>query len=52
MYGARIKGALELHPVFKEVDRLKILNGIKGVVTLGQDPTQLSLFIHLQLNKR
>jgi hypothetical protein len=32
----------KLNPVFKEINRLKILNGIKGVVTSGQDPTQLS----------
>jgi hypothetical protein len=33
---------MELNPVFKEINRLKILNGIKGMVNLGQDPTQLS----------
>ena len=38
MYGLRTKGApesgMELNPVFKEINRLKILNGIKGVVIL------------------
>ena len=38
MYGLRIKAAsgsgMELNPVFKEINRLKILNGIKGVVIL------------------
>ena len=33
---------MELNPVFKEMNRLKILNGIKGVVTSTQDPTQLN----------
>ena len=52
------KGALgniifEPNPVFKEVRRLKkspMLNGIKGVVTSGQDPTQLSF--HLKRLKK
>ena len=36
---------MELNPVFKEMNTL-------GVVTSGQDPTQLSLlFMCLQLNK-
>ena len=43
MYRLR-KGApgsgIELNPVFKEINRLR--NGIKGVVTSGQDPTQLN----------
>ena len=34
---------MELNPVFKEINRLKILSGIKGVVTLVQDPTQPNL---------
>jgi hypothetical protein len=46
MYGSRIKEApgsgMELNPVFKEINTLKILNGIKGVVTSRQDSTQLS----------
>jgi hypothetical protein len=49
MYGSRIKRApgsgMELNPVFKEVNKWKLLNGIKGVVTLGQDPTQLSFHL-------
>jgi hypothetical protein len=36
---------MELNPVFKETNRLKILNRIKGVVTSGQDPTQLSFHL-------
>ena len=44
-YGSKSKGApgsgLKLNPVFKDI------NGIKGVVTLGQDPTQLSLLFVL-----
>ena len=42
---------MEISPMFKEINRLKkslMLNGIKGVVTSGQDPTQLSF----QLVKR
>ena len=43
MYGSKSKGApgsgLKLNPVFKDI------NGIKGVVTLGQDPTQLNICI-------
>ena len=46
MYGSRIKGATgsgkELNPLFKEINRLKILNGIKGVIASDQDPTQIS----------
>jgi hypothetical protein len=30
-----------LNPVFKEINGLKMLNGIRGGVTSGQDPTQL-----------
>lgn len=49
MYGSRIKGApgseKELNPVFKEINRLNMLNGIKGVVILEQDPTQLSFYL-------
>lgn len=45
-YGSRSKGApgsgKELNPVFNEINRLKVLNGIKGVVTSGQVPTQIS----------
>jgi hypothetical protein len=46
MHGSSSKRApgseMALNPVFKG------LNGIKGVVTLGQDPTQLGLlFMHL-----
>jgi len=37
MYGSRVKGApgseMELNPVFKEIHRLNILNGIKRMVT-------------------
>jgi hypothetical protein len=33
---------MEPNPVFKEINKLEILNRIKGVVALGQDPTQLS----------
>jgi hypothetical protein len=44
--GSRIKGApgrgMEVYPVFKEINRLKILTRIKGVVTLGHDLTKLS----------
>jgi hypothetical protein len=29
----------------EEINRLKILKGIKGVVTLGHDPTQLSFHL-------
>lgn len=36
---------MELNPVFKEINRLKILNEIKWLVTTGQDPTQLSLHL-------
>ena len=35
-------GMLEPSPVLKEIKSLKTLNGIKGVVTSGQDPIQLS----------
>jgi hypothetical protein len=50
MYGSSIKGApesaMELNPVFKDIKQ------IKDMLTLGQDPTQLSLlFMCLQLNK-
>lgn len=31
---------MELDSVFKEIDRFKVLNGIKRVVTSLQDPTQ------------
>ena len=53
MYGLSIKGApgsaMELNPVFTDIT----WNQVKGVVTLGQDPTQLSLlFVQLQLNNR
>jgi hypothetical protein len=34
---------MEVNPVFKEINRLKISNGTKGVVTSGEDPTQLRL---------
>jgi hypothetical protein len=36
---------MELNLVFKEINRLKISNGIKGVVTLGQDPTKLNFIL-------
>lgn len=46
VYGSRIKGApesgKELNPLFKEINRSKLLNGIKGVVASDQDPTQRS----------
>lgn len=29
----------------KEINRLMIYNGIKGVVTFGQDPTQLNFYL-------
>ena len=55
MYNSRRKGALGsrmmANPVFKEINRLRkilMLNGIKAVVTSGQDPIQLSF----QLVKR
>jgi hypothetical protein len=45
VYSLRRKGVLgsvmELNPVLKEIQMLKktiVLNGIKGVVTSGQDP--------------
>jgi hypothetical protein len=48
-YNLRRKGApgdgMELSPVFEEIYILKknlILKGIKGMVTTGQDPTQLN----------
>jgi hypothetical protein len=31
--------------VFKEINRLKILDGIKDAVTSEQDPTQLSFHL-------
>ena len=47
MYGSRIKGApgsrMKLNPVFKEINRLKTLSRIKGEVTSGLYPTQLSI---------
>jgi hypothetical protein len=46
---SRIKGtpgsSMELKPVFKKISRLKILSGIKGVMSLGQDPTQLNFHL-------
>lgn len=46
MYDSKIKGApgsgWKLNPVFKEINILTILNGIKEIVTSGQDLTQLS----------
>jgi hypothetical protein len=33
---------MDLNPVFKEINRFKILNRIKGVVNSGQDSIQLS----------
>ena len=49
MYGSKIKGTLgsimELNPVFREINKLKILNRIKEVVALGQDPTQPSFHL-------
>jgi hypothetical protein len=49
MYGSRVKGApgngTKPNPLFKYINRLKILNGIKGVVTSWQDPTQLSFHL-------
>ena len=49
LYGSWIKEApgsrTEVNPMFREINRLKILNGIKGVVTLGQDPIQLSFHL-------
>lgn len=46
MHGSRIKVVpeieKELNSVFRKINRLKILKGIKGVVTSGQDPTQIS----------
>ena len=45
---------MELDPVSKVTNRVKknlMLNGIKGVVTLGQDPTQLS-FQYVKRDKR
>ena len=55
MYNLRRKGApgngMELSPVFKEINRLR--NGIKRVVTSGQDPTQLSFqFVKRNLKKK
>ena len=45
VYGSRTKGVsgsrVELNPVFKEINQLKI-SEIKEVVTSGQDPTYLS----------
>jgi hypothetical protein len=42
MYDSRIKGTpgskIELNPVSKEITRLKILNGIKGLATQGKIP--------------
>ena len=35
------ENGVKLNPEFKEINRLKILNKIKGVVTSGQDSTQL-----------
>ena len=34
------KSGMELSPAFKEINRLR--SGIKGVVSSGEDPTQLS----------
>lgn len=55
MYTTRRKGApenrMELNPMFKDMQNLKkswMLNGLKGVVTSGQDPTHVSF----QLVKR
>jgi hypothetical protein len=49
IYGSGIKGApgstVELSPVFRVIIRLKIFSGIKGVVTSGQDSTQLSFHL-------
>lgn len=49
MYNQRRKGApgsgMQRSPVFKEINRPKkslVLNGIRRVVILGEDPTQLS----------
>jgi hypothetical protein len=48
-YGSMLKGGpgseMELNPMFKRINRLELLNEIKGVVTLEQDSPQLS--IHL-----
>jgi hypothetical protein len=47
MYGSKVKRVpgrkMELNPVFKEIIRLNIKSGIKGVVTLGQD--QLGFYL-------
>ena len=50
MCGSSIKGppgyTMGLNPMFQEIQQ------IKGVVILGQDPTQISLlFMCLQLNR-
>lgn len=48
MHGSRIKVVpeigKELNSVFRKINRLKIFNGIKGEVTSGQDPTQVSFY--------
>jgi hypothetical protein len=33
------------NPVFKEINQLKILNAIKGVVTSGQDLSKLNFHL-------
>jgi hypothetical protein len=49
MYDLSIKEApeseMELNPVFKDIRQ------IKGVVTLGQDPSSKAYYLCLQLNK-
>ena len=49
MHGSRRKGApgsrSELNPMVTEVNRLKILNGVKRAVTSRQDHTQLGFHL-------
>jgi hypothetical protein len=49
MYDSRVEGApgnrMELNPVFKVINQLKILNRIKELVISGQDSTLLSLHL-------
>lgn len=36
---------MELNPMFKQINILKILNGIKGFVTSGQDTIHVNLLL-------
>lgn len=51
MYGSRVKAApgsgMEQNPVFKQINRLKILNGIKGMMTSDKILPNKAYVLHI-----